>query len=320
MSNAILFVVLGLLLLAGGGELLLRGAIAFARLFRMPPALVGLTIVAAATSVPELAVSLAAALGGSSDIAVGNVVGSNIANITFILGAAAMVGALTIGGRTIKLEYPVLALVTWLFIVLAKDGAIDRYDGSLLVVVFILFYVYMVSLVRGQMTPKEEAEFALETAKLGGADAGFPRASVFLISGVALLWGGAEITVTGATAIAKALGMSDRVVGLTIVAVGTSLPELVASIMSSLRGRDDVAVGNLIGSNLFNVLVILGFTALIKPIGINPSIISSDNWWMLGATLLIFPLMYTRLQISRGEGTLLVGVYTLYVSLLLSRV
>jgi cation:H+ antiporter len=316
MFMPILFIVIGLVLLAGGGELLLRGAVSFARLLKMSPALVGLTIVAAATSVPELAVSLSAAIKGSSDIAVGNVVGSNIANIT--LGAAALIGGLAIGGRTIKLEYPVLALITWAFIVLAKDGLIDRFDGSLLLVIYVLFTVYMVSLVRGQMSPQEEAQFAAETQQMGGGG-GFVPASLFLVAGIALLWGGAEVTVAGAIDIAKTLGMSDRVVGLTIVAVGTSLPEIVASVISSLKGRDDVAVGNLIGSNLFNVLVILGITALVKPIGINPDIITSDNWWMLAATLLIFPFMFTHLRISRLEGGVLVGFYAIYVAILLGR-
>ncbi|MFM1846644.1 MAG: hypothetical protein RL417_118, partial [Pseudomonadota bacterium] len=249
----------------------------------------------------------------------GNVVGSSIANITLILGAAALIGGLAIGGRTIKLEYPVLALITWAFIVLAKDGSIDRFDGSLLLIIYLLFTVYMVSLVRGQMTVAEEAEFAAETEKAGGAASGFSAASAYLIAGIALLWGGAEVTVAGAIDIAKALGMSDRVVGLTIVAIGTSLPEIVASVISSIKGRDDVAVGNLIGSNLFNVLVILGITALVKPIGINPEIISWDNWWMLGVTLLIFPLMYSHLRISRAEGGILVGSYTVYIAVLLSR-
>jgi cation:H+ antiporter len=318
MFMPILFIVIGLVLLAGGGELLLRGAVSFARLLKLSPALVGLTIVAAATSVPELAVSLSAAIKGSSDIAVGNVVGSNIVNITLILGVAALIGGLAIGGRTIKLEYPVLALITWAFIVLAKDGLIDGFDGSLLLVIYVLFTVYMVSLVRGQMTPQEEADFAAESQKMGGRG-GFVPASLFLVAGIALLWGGAEVTVAGAIDIAKTFGMSDRVVGLTIVAVGTSLPEIVASVISSLKGRDDVAVGNLIGSNLFNVLVILGITALVKPIGINPDIITSDNWWMLAATLLIFPFMYTHLRISRLEGGVLVGFYAIYVAILLGR-
>lgn len=315
----IVLIIVGLLLLAGGGELLLRGAVAVARLLKMSPALVGLTIVAAATSVPELAVSLAAAIKGSSDIAVGNVVGSNIVNISMILGVAALISGLAIGGRTIKLEYPVLALITFLFIVVSRDGLVDRMDGVLFIIIYVLFTTYMVGLVRKEMTPDEEAQFSREAAELGAGAIGSGRAAALIATGIALLWAGAEVTVAGAIDIAKALGMSDRVVGLTIVAVGTSLPEIVASVISSMRGRDDVAVGNLLGSNLFNILIILGLTAVIKPTGVNPEIIASDNWWMLGVTLLIFPIMYTQLRVSRGEGLLLCGAYGVYVALLLGQ-
>jgi len=285
----------------------------------MSPALVGLTIVAAATSVPELAVSLAAAIKGSSDIAVGNVVGSNIVNISMIMGVAAIISGLAIGGRTIKLEYPVLALITFLFLVLSHDGLVDRMDGALLFAIYILFMIYMVRLVRREMTPEEEAQFSREAAELGAGSLSPGRSGGFIAVGVALLWAGAEVTVSGAIDIAKIFGMSDRVVGLTIVAVGTSLPEIVASVISSLRGRDDVAVGNLLGSNLFNVLVILGLTALLKPINVNPEIIASDNWWMLGITLLIFPIMRTHFRVSRIEGVFLCAVYAAYVWLLLAK-
>jgi cation:H+ antiporter len=285
----------------------------------MSPALVGLTIVAAATSVPELAVSLAAAIKGSSDIAVGNVVGSNIVNISMILGVAAMISGLAIGGRTIKLEYPVLVVVTLLFVIFSLDGLIDRLDGACFLLIYILFTTYMVRLVRREMTPEEEAQFSREAAELGAGALSLGRSGGYIAAGVALLWAGAEVTVSGAIDIAKVLGLSDRVVGLTVVAVGTSLPEIVASVISSVRGRDDVAIGNLLGSNLFNVLVILGVTAVIKPIGVNPEIIASDNWWMLGITVLIFPIMRSHFRVSRSEGALLCGVYAVYVALLLGK-
>lgn len=312
-------IVAGLVALVLGGEALLRGAVGIARLFKMPPALVGLTVVAAATSVPELAVSLMAAIRGSSDIAVGNVVGSNIANLTLIIGIGAAIAPMAIGGNVIKLEYPVLAIVTFQAVVLAQDGLIGRLDGALMLAIYVLFTLYCVSLVRAGMTPQEASALGEEAESVTSAAPTVASAVAYTLAGVVLLGIGAQCTVTGAIEIAKYLGMSDRVVGLTIVAIGTSLPEITATVISTLRGRSDVAVGNAIGSNLFNTLVILGVTGLVKPIGVAPEIVASDNWWMLGTSLLLFPLMFTSRKISRGEGALLLGTYSLYTVLLLAR-
>lgn len=317
MLLAIGLIALGLLLLILGGESLLRGAVAIARIFKMPPALVGLTVVAAATSVPELAVSLLAAIRGSSDIAVGNVVGSNIANLTLILGVGAIITPLMIGGNVIKLEYPVLAIVTFQCLVLAEDGLIGRLDGLLMLAIYVLFTIYSVSLVRAKMTPQEASALKDEAESIVTDEPNTLYAAGYTGAGVVLLALGAHITVSGAVDIARFLGMSDRVVGLTIVAVGTSLPEITATVMSALRGHTEVAVGNAIGSNLFNILVILGLTGLLQPIGVAPEIIASDNWWMLGTSLLLFPLMFTSLRISRLEGCLLLAAYASYTVLLL---
>lgn len=319
MLVASVLIFIGLALLVLGGESLLRGAVAIARYFSMPPALVGLTVVAAATSIPELAVSVMAAIRGSSDIAVGNVVGSNIANITLILGLGAVIAPLAISGNMIKLEYPILAIVTFQCLVLANDGVLGRLDGSLMLVIYLLFTVYSVSLVRAKITASEVEALTEEAQELTAPEPRLNLVIGYTLAGIALLAIGAQLTVTGAIDIAKLLGMSDRVVGLTIVAVGTSLPEITATILSTIRGRSDLAVGNAIGSNLFNILVILGFTAILKPIGVSPEIIASDNWWMLGTSLLLFPLMFTSLKISRFEGVVLVLTYLAYVSLLVFR-
>ncbi|MBL8795437.1 MAG: calcium/sodium antiporter [Planctomycetia bacterium] len=319
--SAVLILV-GIVLLVAGGEVLLRGAVALATLLRMTPAVIGLTVVAAGTSVPELAVSAIAAMQGSTDISVGNVVGSNIFNITFILGLAALVSPLAIGGNTIKLEYPVLAVVTFLCVAACRDGTIDRHDAALFLAIYVAFTAYLVSLVRRQMNEQEKQEFSGEVKELGVAADGHPRAWVSLLliaAGVALLGGGAEATVRGAVELARLLGLSERVIGLTIVAGGTGLPEVVTSLVSSVRGRDDVAIGNVIGSNLFNILCILGLSALVAPLPIAPEIIASDNWWLLGVTLLLFPLLFTGLRISRWEGVLLLAVYGTYLTLLLAR-
>jgi cation:H+ antiporter len=313
-------IVFGIVLLVAGGEILLRGAVGLATLLRVTPAVIGLTVVAAGTSVPELAVSAIAAWQNKVDIAVGNVVGSNIFNITFILGLSALLRPLAITGNTIKLEYPVLALVTLMCVAVCQDGSLNWIDATLFLAVYVGFTAYLVSLVRQQMSEKEVQEFRGEVKELAETAHRPPRVWVsvgFVVGGIVLLAGGAHATVTGAVELARFLGWSERVIGLTIVAAGTGLPEVVTSLVSSFRGRDDVAIGNVIGSNLFNILGILGLSALIVPVPVDPGIIASDNWWMLGVTLLLFPLMFTGLRINRWEGAFLLGVYGTYLTMLL---
>lgn len=320
MLTSVGLVVAGLALLAIGGEVLLRGAVGLAARLRLTPAIIGLTVVAAGTSVPELAVSAIASVQNQTDIAVGNVVGSNIFNVVFILGLSALVNPLTIGGNTIRLEYPVMALVTLMCLALTQDGSINRIDASLLLAVYVCFTAYMVSLVRQQMNATEIREFGDEVRELGG-DGQHARGLGVLVGlvlgGVALLGAGAQLTVTGAVDLARLVGLSERVIGLTIVAAGTSLPEVVTSVVSTVRGRDDVAIGNVIGSNLFNILGILGLSALIEPLLVHPLIVARDNWWMLGTTLLLFPLMYTGYRVARWEGGVLLAVFAAYLTLLL---
>ena len=313
---------LGLLLLVGGGECLLRGAVGLATLARLTPAVIGLTVVAAGTSVPELAVSAVAALRGKVDITVGNVVGSNIFNITFTLGLVALVRPLVITGNTIRLEFPVLAIVTLLCVAVCDHGTVGRLDAALFIVIYVTFIAYLVSLVRGQMTVVESEQLVAETTHLGPKESrptSFVASLGLVVAGVTLLTGGAQATVSGAIEIGRVFGLSERIIGLTIVAVGTGLPEVVTSLVSSVRGRDDLVIGNVIGSNLFNILGILGLNALIAPLPIAPEIAASDMWWMLGVTVLLFPLMFTGRRINRIEGTGLLGLYFVYTALLLSR-
>jgi cation:H+ antiporter len=319
---SIALIAVGLCLLVAGGEALLRGAVSLATLARVTPAVIGLTVVAAGTSVPELAVSAVAATQGKLDIAVGNVVGSNIFNITFIIGLAALIRPLAIGGNTIVLEYPVLAMVTLLCVAISDHGAIHRLDGALFIMIYVLFLTYVVSLVRRQLTPTETAQLTEEAQELSLEERNLPRllpSIGYLIGGVVFLSLGAQATVMGAVEIGKFFGMTERVIGLTIVAAGTGLPEIVTSLVSSIRGRDDVAVGNVIGSNLFNILGILGINSLIAPLPIAPEIASSDNWWMLGVTALLFPIMHSGRRINRAEGGLLLAVYVTYTTMLLIR-
>lgn len=315
-------IVLGLLLLVAGGETLLRGAVGLATLLRLTPTVIGLTVVAAGTSVPELAVSATAAWRGSPDIAVSNVVGSNIFNIAVIVGLCALIRPLAITGNTIRLEYPVMALVTLMCVAVCQDGNLNRIDATLFLAVYVAFTAYVVSLVRQQMNTAERQEFGNEVKELAEtarAPSGSWISVGLLGGGVALLALGAEATVGGAVALANMIGLSERVIGLTIVSAGTGLPEVVTSLVSSFRGRDDVAIGNVIGSNLFNILGILGLSSMLDVVPVHPAIIAGDNWWMLAATLGLFPIIYTGRRVNRWEGALLLAGYAIYLAVLLVR-
>lgn len=319
MLFAMLSILGGVALLVVGGEALVRGSVAIARSARLSPAVIGLTVVAIGTSVPELSVSLIAALENRVDIAVGNVVGSNIFNIAGILGLCAMIRPLTISGSIFRLEYPVLLLVTLLTIVLALDGWISRPEAALLITSYVAFTAYAIHVVRRGISRTESAEFEGEVAELtqhtGASGALLPW--ILVVVGIALLGGGAQLTVNGAVVIAKALGMSERVIGLTIVSVGTSLPEIMASVVSSFRGRDDMALGNVIGSNIFNALGILGVSGAVVPLSVHPSMLSFDMWWMLGFTLVLLPMMISQRRVSRWEGAGLLGAWCVYVGILI---
>ncbi|RIL08844.1 MAG: hypothetical protein DCC75_07905 [Proteobacteria bacterium] len=308
---------LGLLVLVAGGEILLRGAVGLANWYRLSPAVVGLTVVAAATSVPELAVSLIAGIEGKNDIALGNVVGSNICNIGLVLGLSAIIRGLSISGNSIKLEYPVMAIVTFLLVVVGQDGTLARLESLLLLLIYVCFTAYMIRVVRTQLAAEEAKEFTEHVATLEESSARPSRSAAYVIVSVLLLALGAELTVSGAVGIARIFGLSERVIGLTIVAIGTSSPEIVASIISSLRCRDYVAVGNVIGSNIFNILVILGLSGLVSPLAVSPDMILSDFWWMLGVALLLFPLMRSGMRITRREGSALLMIYAVYLTLLI---
>ena len=313
------FILLGLVLLTAGGEALVRGASGIALVAKVAPAVVGLTIVAAGTSMPELVVSVQAALAGSPGLAVGNVVGSNIFNIGAVLGLAALVHPLRIVGSSVRLEWPVMMLSACQLHLLCRDGTVDRLEGAFLLAALVAFMIYAVRVVRPAITNIEEV--ALEpvaTASFGregGAGLALNLAAVLV--GVGVLAAGSTALVHGAVGIASSAGVSDTVIGLTIVAAGTSTPELVTSLLAVRRGQDDMAVGNAIGSNIFNVLGIVGATALILPLPVPAQIALQDTWWMLGASLLLLPLMRSGMRVSRLEGALLLGGFAAYMAFLL---
>lgn len=313
---AVIAVVAGIALLAGGGEVLVRGAVALARGLGVSTAVIGLTIVAIGTSMPELSVSLIAAVAGQPDIAVGNIVGSNIFNIAVILGVAALFLPLVVHMSAVRLEWPIMFVTAALFLLLARDGDIDRMEGGFFLLAFAVFMAYVLRVARTEVTTEDEAEFRSALERLA------PRARArriatdlfALVGGLVMLAAGARSLILGGTAIAEALGVSQRIIGLTIAAAGTSLPELSASLVAARRGQADIALANVLGSNIFNVLGIIGAVSVVTPQAVNPRFIASDNWWMLGLSLLLLPLMLTGRRITRREGMVLVLVYAAYLA------
>jgi cation:H+ antiporter len=313
-----LLILLGFGLLIAGGEALVRGATGLALLARITPAVVGLTVVAAGTSMPEMVVSVQAALEESPGLAMGNVVGSSIFNIGAILGLTALVRPLRIQGNTVKLEWPVMMLASVQLLLLARDGTLDRLEGGAFLTALVAFIAHAVWVGRQSATATEKEEFeTLATASFGrtGTAAAVLNTLAVLV-GAALLAGGSSSLVHGAASVARGLGVSDTVIGLTVLAAGTSTPELVTSIVAAWRGKDDIAVGNIVGSNIFNILGIAGVTALVHPLPVPDSILASDIWWMLGASVLLFPLMRTGMRVRRGEGAALAMGFAVYLGLL----
>jgi cation:H+ antiporter len=313
-------VALGLLLLTGGGEALVRGATSMAKLAGLTPAVIGLTVVAMGTSLPELVVSVIAAVRGQPDIAVGNIVGSNIFNIAVVLGVTALILPLPVRGGVVRLEWPVMLAVSLLLVVVVRDRLLDRAEGAFFLLLFAIFTAYVVHLARREVTAMERAELTEEVEQRSlhprrGREIVVSTGSVAI--GIALLVAGGHALVEGASALARLAGMSERVIGLTVVAAGTSAPELATSLVAAWRRETDVAVANVVGSNIFNILGILGITALVGRTPVSDAIVATDLWWMVGTALLLFPIMWSGRRIGRIEGALLVAVYVAYTVLLL---
>jgi len=320
---AVILLSIGLVLLAGGGEALVRAATTLAEIAGVTPAVIGLTVVAAGTSLPELVVSVVAAMEKQPDIAIGNVVGSNIFNVAAALGVTAMVFPLPVHGNAVRLEWPVMFLASVMCLVVARDGVIGRLDGAVAVLALVAFIVYSVRIARRRITAPEAVELG-DQVEDRDIDAAGSRATprlivplLVLLAGVMALVVGGKLLVDGAVALARIAGMTERQIALTIVAGGTGAPELATSLMAAFRRRTDVAVANMIGSNIFNVLGILGVTAMITPIPVSPAIVASDMWWMIGTAALLLPVLWIGRVISRGEGALLATAYVAYVVLLL---
>lgn len=359
----------GFILLVAGGEALVRGASSLGKTVGLSSLIIGLTVVSSATSAPELAVSLGAALDGAPGLAVGNVVGSNIANILFVMGLTAIFGALMVKVQLIKADIPIMIGLSVIALLVSLDGNISTLEGSVLLGLLIIYLVVTIVLARRQtqreqsQTRREQSSDAQEKSHndddgqpsgKASVPAG-PRASaeansstttsrvkssppksspikptrsvrtskrrstlidlVLLIVGIALLVAGAQMLVSASTTIAQALGVSDLIIGLTIVAIGTSLPELATSVIAALRGERDMAVGNLVGSNIFNIGAVLGLTAIISPSGVDvaSAAVNFDLPVMIATALVLLPLAFTAFAIGRWEGVALVAFYAAYV-------
>jgi len=308
-----LMVAVGIGLLGYGAELLVRGAVTIAKAARLSTAVIGLTIVSLGTSLPELTVGVSAALRGASDLALGNVVGSNIFNIGVVLGVCALILPMRVHSTAVRLEWPFMFIASFQLLLLARDGQLDRLEGGFFVAALAAFLAYAV-LIGREVSGEEAKEFAAEVSRLQMRTIGL---AVLLVgAGVALLVLGGELLVRGAVSLARTLGMTERLIGLTIVAAGTGAPELATSVIAARRGQSEMALGNVIGSNIFNVLGILGVSALVVPLTVSAEMLSNDMWWMLGLSFLLFPMMRSRYVVTRLEGGVLLLAYVVYIALL----
>ena len=311
---SVMAIITGFGLLVWGAERFVHGAAAIARNFGVAPLIIGLTVVGIGTSAPEILISIVAASQGNPALAVGNALGSNITNIALVLGITAIVMPLTVKSETLRREYPIMFIVMLLALILVMDGHLGQIDGLILISGLFVMLYWMIQQGKKQKRDPMEKEFEQEIPKISNQ-----KAFLWLAIGLILLIISSRGLVWGSVNIAKAAGISDLVIGLTIVAIGTSLPELAASIMSALKKEHDIAIGNIIGSNMFNLLVVLGIPGLISPHFIDTSILERDFPFMIGLSIALFLMAYGfkgEGRINRFEGGLLLGGYVAYMVVL----
>jgi cation:H+ antiporter len=311
--NVLLFIG-GLIGLIAGASLLVRGASKLALSFGVSPLVVGLTIVAFGTSSPEVAVSVGAALEGKADIAIGNVVGSNIFNVLFILGISALIAPLIVHVQLIRQEVPIMIGTSLLLLALGLDGKLSFFDAALLFGLLVTYTVFLIVQSRRQ-SAADQATLTEELPADSTWDRHWSMQIGLVIAGLLLLVLGSDWLVTAATAFARQLGVSDLVIGLTIVAAGTSMPEVATSIMAAIKGERDIAVGNVIGSNTFNILGCLGISGLVSPTGlaIAPAVLNFDIWVMIAVAVACLPVFLLGRRIGRRRGLLFLAYYVAYV-------
>ena len=314
----VLFFLLGFAALVAGAESLVRGASKIALSLGISPLVVGLTIVALGTSAPEVAVSVGAVFNGRPDIAIGNVVGSNILNVLLVLGVSAVIAPLVVHSQLIRQEVPIMIGATLLLVVMLVDGRLGPLDGAIL---FVLLIAYVTFLVLQSRAETAEMRKAYEDAvgRSGRWDDHWAVQVLLIVAGLALLVLGSNWLVDSAVVFARALGVSDLVIGLTVIAVGTSMPEIAASIMAAVRGERDIAVGNVIGSNTFNILGCLGLAGLVSGEGLTvaPAVLNFDLWVMVAVAVASLPVFIAGREIGRGKGILFLAYYVAYVTYLI---
>ncbi len=299
----IFLLVLGFVMLVKGADIFVDGAVDIARRFKIPEMVIGLTIVAMGTSAPEAAVSIAAALKGSADITIGNVLGSNILNILIILGVTSLVAVLPVEKSTVFIDMPFVIITSVILLLTANGGTVVWWEGAifLLLLAGYMFYLYKKTMAN---PGKDEEDDKIELKPLW-------KVILFILLGIVCIVKGSDFAVDGATGIARALGLSDRFIGLTIVALGTSLPELVTSVTAAFKGSTDIAIGNIVGSNIFNILFVVGMSALITPVAYS-SAFFADSLIAIGAAVLLFVLCLPKKQLNRFSGVVMLLCYAGY--------
>ena len=311
------FLLLGLVVLIFGGEFLVKGAVGFSTAMKISPLIVGMTIVSFGTSAPELLVSLTSALDGNPGIAVGNVVGSNIANIALVLGITVLIFPIIADKHTKRIDMPVMIFSTLLFVYFIQDGWIVMYEGIIMLVVIVAFTIFLIIKGRKQPAIEEVCEIVDKAPK-------YWKSILFLFLGFIGLYFGADWFIQGAVAIAEEFLFDnpnkDVIIGVTIVAFGTSAPELVASTVAAYRKQTDISIGNLIGSNIFNILVVLGVTSIVTPLKVSNEAREFDLFWMVGIALLLVALIALGSKIGRLKGAILLSTYVAYITIILLRV
>ncbi len=305
-----LFIILGLVLLVMGGDWLLKSAVGMSLRLNVSKIVIGMTVVSFATSAPELIVSVKSAMAGFPDIALGNVVGSNIANIGLILGVVMIISKMKVDLSFFKTDWPAMIIASFLLYgMLLYDGEINRSEGFILFVLLIVFVIY---LIKSQKNSEEEIEIPLDdTMKMY-------QIVWFLVIGGIALYGGSELLIKGAVNVAQTFGVSDRIIAVTVVAVGTSIPELSASLIAAIKNESSISIGNILGSNIFNILSVLGLAAIIHPIKlVDNKLLTFDMLWMIGFALVLLPLvlMPKRGFLDRKAGIILLAGYILFVFL-----
>ena len=306
---AFIAIVVGLLLLIKGGDWLLKSSVSLSLNLSIPKAVIGMTVVSFATSAPELIVSIQSALAGYSDIALGNVVGSNIANLAFVLAITILITPIAVPKSFFKTDWPMMMLATLLFIgMIAFDGILSSVEGLVMVLILIAFLYY---LLKGQGVSEVTVEASEEFELLNSF-----QTIQYLIAGGFALWLGSETLVRGAVSLASLMGVSERVISISIISVGTSIPELSASIIAIIRKEKAISLGNLIGSNVFNILAVMGITSMIQPISVqDPNLITNDFIWMFAISLLVLLMVFVPRdsRLNRFNGVVLLGLYLYFI-------